>query len=68
MYLRIGWDVSYNIIFSVCLNGDSKVKSAGFFTITNYPRILYLQKGSRGISDIPPGRPRFTKLTVKWFW
>jgi hypothetical protein len=28
---------------------------------TNIPLTLYPRRGSRGISDIPPRRPRFTK-------
>jgi hypothetical protein len=32
-------------------------------TYTYIPLTLYPRRGSRGISDIPPRRPRFTKIT-----
>jgi hypothetical protein len=34
-------------------------------SITYIPLTLYLRRGSRGISDIPPRHPRFTKLAMR---
>jgi hypothetical protein len=33
---------------------------------THTPLTFYHRKGSRGISDIPPRRPRFKKITYLW--
>jgi hypothetical protein len=40
-------------------NADIKVF---FYYITYIPLTLYPRRGSRGISDTPPRRPRFTKI------
>jgi hypothetical protein len=49
--------------FRVCKN--IKVPKDTYI-LTNIPLTIYPRRGSRGISDIPPKHPRFTKISYVW--
>jgi hypothetical protein len=55
---------SSSSIFQNFLKGHCRSKRLIFIAIHTYiPLTLYPRRGSRGISDIPPRHPRFTKIS-----
>jgi hypothetical protein len=48
----------------ITINGSINLENVQKYIHTYHSRLLYPQRGSRGISDIPPRHPRFTNIIL----